>query len=764
MLAKNKFILDKLRAAFIALLGLFSFWALVKFNYTNVNSLFYYNSKLAIKIHFWQMIGAKLASTWLYWLGGAAYALTLGLAIYGVGKLFKSGWKFKIDRFLGLTSSVVALNILCQLNHVGNYGNLPGGGVFGSWLVLKFKLAPVLWQVLANGLLWAGLVAYTRLCFITQVQYLLRVLKFVCWPISYLILTKLNSYVWLSKFIKYKNSNQVVLDEELQQSVLEHEYAQVLAELNLSIGQDQFWQNYMPPKKLAELDANLNVDLDLNKTEPVFNFKKINHEINLPTITPAQKTTKQEQKNMRQMLDQQAQVLVNKLKRFGIMGSVSAIKPGPVITLFEFTPAEDAKISKIIALENDLALALQTASLRIIAPVPGKPVVGFEVANIVRESVMLTDVLQDERFVNFVQNIKQNNLAQLAFQIPIAIGKDTIGENVLIDLVKAPHLLVAGSTGSGKSVALNTILVSMLCANPPARLRLILIDPKRLEFARYADIGHLLFPIISQPKRVLLTLRWVVKEMERRYEQMAKAGVRNMADYNQYLKNSNNSNNNLKAKNMLQELPYIVIVIDELADLMMTSGKDVEDLITRIAQMARAAGIHMIVATQRPSVDVVTGLIKVNFPSRISFRVASKADSRTILDSNGADTLLGAGDMLMLDAQSAMLRRAHGAYVTDAQVNEVVTYILANYQTNYLNLDEMQFAAASENDLDADELLDDVLDFIKDCDEISISLLQRRFRIGYNRSARIMDVLESQGYVLTLDNGKMRKVMKDRSN
>ena len=761
MLAKNQFIfLDKLGAIFIALLGLSSFWALIKFNYTYINSLFYYDSKLVVKNHFLQLIGSKLAATWLYWLGGAAYVLTFGLAIYGLGKLFKLNWGFKIDRFLGLIGSVIALNILCQLNHIGSYGNLPGGGVFGSWLVLKFKLEPLLWQVLANGLLWASLVAYTRLCFITQVQYLMRVVKFICWPISYLILTKLNSYTWLNKFMNYKNSAQVVLDEQLQQSVLEHDYAQVLAELNLSIGQDQFWQNYISPKKLEDSDANLNLSLDSSEPDLVelesaqtLDFKKINHDINLPTITPELKSTKHEQKNTRQILDQQAQVLINKLKRFGIMGSVSAIKPGPVITLFEFTPAEDAKISKIVALENDLALALQTASLRIIAPVPGKPVVGFEVANVLRESVMLTDVLQDSRFTDFVQNIKHNNLAPLAFKIPIAIGKDTIGENVIIDLVKTPHLLVAGSTGSGKSVALNTILVSMLCANPPSRLRLILIDPKRLEFARYADIGHLLFPIISDSKRVLLTLRWVVKEMERRYEQMAKAGVRNMADYNQYIKNSNGL-----------ILPYIVIVIDELADLMMTSGKDVEDLITRIAQMARAAGIHMIVATQRPSVDVVTGLIKVNFPSRISFRVASKADSRTILDSNGADTLLGAGDMLMLDAQSAALKRAHGAYVTDVQISEIVEFILANYQTNYLNLDEMQFAAASENDFATDELFDDVLNFIKDCDEVSISLLQRRFRIGYNRSARIMDVLESQGYVLTLDNGKMRKVMKDRSN
>ena len=735
------------------------FLALLKFG--GNNSYLAYDSNIVSNTNYISMLLAKLAAFWLYWFGGSAYVLVFGLVLYHLPKNFISSWQLKLDRLLGFILVIFASNVLCQIYQVGNYGNLPGGGRLGVWCLQLIALPELIWLVIAQSVLVTGLVLYSRFCFMPLACYLLVMINWLFRP----VLIKLNAL-----FNKNIPDNQIsVQGDDLQQSVLEHEYQELLNELDPQVHQDLFWQTYFGASESSSSRTGLDEDMLLNSMqnnieqhEPqlaslsefgLSGEAKPKPKIVLPVLEQLSKPSAKEQKNSRDLLDQQAQVLINKLKRFGILGQVSAIKPGPVITLFEFTPAEDAKISKIVALEHDLALALQTASLRIIAPVPGKPVVGFEVANLVRESVMLCDVLQDERFVKFVDNVKNGFCEKLEFQIPIAIGKDTIGQNVLIDLVKTPHLLVAGSTGSGKSVALNSILVSMLCANPPERLRLILIDPKRLEFARYAGIGHLLFPIVCDAKRTLLVLRWVVQEMERRYEQMAQAGVRNLADYNRYLK---------KQSDPKSILPYLVIVIDELADLMMTAGKDVEDLIIRIAQMARAAGIHMIVATQRPSVDVVTGLIKVNFPSRISFRVASKADSRTILDCNGADTLLGSGDMLMLDAQLAALKRAHGAYVTDEQVNDVVKFILENYETNYLNLDDMQFCGAAENDFNEDEILSDVLLFLKDCDEVSISLLQRRFRIGYNRSARIMNTLESHGYVLTLENSKMRKVLKDR--
>jgi len=313
-----------------------------------------------------------------------------------------------------------------------------------------------------------------------------------------------------------------------------------------------------------------------------------------------------------------------------------------------------------------------------------------------------------------------------------------------------PHLLIAGSTGSGKSVALNSLLISMLYKLTPDELNLILIDPKRLEFSAYEDISHLLFPIVTDHKKVSPILKWVVSHMEERYEKMAKVGARNIFDYNSKIDSMGN----------MSSMSFIVIIIDELADLMMTAGRDIEGLIARIAQMARAAGIHMIVATQRPSVDVITGLIKVNFPSRISFRVTSKVDSRTILDCCGAEKLLGRGDMLFLGSGSSSLSRLHGAYVSGKEIEKVVSHIRAEREVVYRDLAE--YVSFEETKLsDADDLLyQDVLGFLDSIDEVSISLLQRKFRIGYNRSARIIEKLESQGLILPSDGSKTRKVVR----
>lgn len=441
-------------------------------------------------------------------------------------------------------------------------------------------------------------------------------------------------------------------------------------------------------------------------------------------------------------LQERANVLQDKLKRFGVAGEVVAIKRGPVVTLFEYQPDVDTKLSKIIVLEDDLAMALQAMSIRILAPIPGRSVVGFEVANNKRNDVLFSQIVASSIYTQF------------AGSLPLVLGKGTIGEAVVVDLARMPHLLIAGSTGSGKSVALNAILISLLCKLSPDELKLILIDPKRLEFASFTDIAHLLFPIVTSPAHAAPVLRWVVQEMEERYEKMAKRGARNLADYNARIQAEQSEENND------QPLPFIVVIIDELADLMLTAGRDIEDLITRITQMARAAGIHMIVATQRPSVDVITGLIKANFPSRISFRVASRIDSRTILDTMGADRLLGRGDMLFLDAATSQLRRVHGAYVSDEEIERVADHIRQQRKVEYLDI--YQTITTQGNDLHAadDVLYQDVCQYLDEIDEISISLLQRKFRIGYNRSARIIDMLESQGLIMPQDGGKTRKVIR----
>jgi S-DNA-T family DNA segregation ATPase FtsK/SpoIIIE len=436
-------------------------------------------------------------------------------------------------------------------------------------------------------------------------------------------------------------------------------------------------------------------------------------------------------------MQERAQLLEEKLRRFGIEGSVVAIKRGPVVTLFEYKPAIDTKLSKILALEDDLSLALQAMSIRILAPIPGTNVVGFEVANTLRRDVSFAGLVKSAHFKNYKGSL------------PLILGEDTIGEPVVIDLARTPHLLIAGSTGSGKSVGLNGMLMSLVCRLSPDELKLILIDPKRLEFAAYADIAHLLFPIITHPKKATMALRWVVKEMERRYEAIAASGARNLFDYNEQMVTQGTD-----------KLPFIVVVVDELADLMMTAGRECEDLITRITQMARAAGIHLLVATQRPSVDIITGLIKVNFPSRISFRVTSKIDSRTILDCSGADKLLGRGDMLFLDATTSQLRRVHGAYVSDKEIQAVVAHIKAERAPEYLSVEALQEGKQEALPGSDDAIYEEVLQFLSTVEEISISLLQRRFRIGYNRSARIIDMLESQGFIMSSDSGKTRKVVR----
>ena len=441
---------------------------------------------------------------------------------------------------------------------------------------------------------------------------------------------------------------------------------------------------------------------------------------------------------VKQELEVRAQALEEKLRCFGITGSVVEIKRGPVVTVFEYLPAIDTKLSKIVSLEDDLAMALQAISIRILAPIPGTAVVGFEVANKKRHDVLFASVIKSPEFVN------GNN------GLPLVLGKDTIGSDVIVDLARMPHLLIAGSTGSGKSIALNTMLVSLLCKRTPDEMRLVLIDPKRLEFASYADIAHLLFPIVTDPQEASPVLGWVVQEMERRYEQMSVCGVRNIGDYNRCTKHVSHT----------EPLPYIVVVIDELADLMMTAGREVEELITRIAQMARAAGIHMIVATQRPSVDVITGLIKVNFPSRISFRVTSKIDSRTILDCGGADKLLGRGDMLFLDATMSSLRRVHGAYITNEEIDAVVHHIRAERTVQYLDISHEILDVNHKLSPADDQLYAQVIDFLGEADEISISLLQRKFKIGYNRSARIIEFLELKGMILPSNGAKTRKVVR----
>jgi DNA segregation ATPase FtsK/SpoIIIE, S-DNA-T family len=435
----------------------------------------------------------------------------------------------------------------------------------------------------------------------------------------------------------------------------------------------------------------------------------------------------------------QSELLARKLQDFDIEGRITQVYPGPVVTMFEFEPAPGVKVSKIVNLADDLALAMKAGSVRIVAPLPGKAAVGIEVPNNTRETVYFRQILESPEYQSHKSRLK------------IPLGKDIFGASVVSSLDKMPHLLVAGATGSGKSVAINSIILALLYNARPNEVKLVMVDPKMLELSLYNDIPHLLSPVVTQPKKAAETLRALVAEMERRYRQLAEKGSKNIDSFN-------------KAVPEADKLPFIVVIIDELADLMMTVQREVEDSIMRLAQMARAAGIHLIVATQRPSVDVITGLIKANLPARISFQVSSKTDSRTILDANGAENLLGMGDMLFLPPGSAHLVRVHGCFVSEAEIKRVVEFIKKQGKPNYELLQQrvkevVEAQVAEVEDSERDELYARAVELVQLNGQASTSFIQRRLRVGYNRAARMIEMMEEDGIVGPADGSKPREVL-----
>ncbi|HXG53587.1 MAG TPA: DNA translocase FtsK 4TM domain-containing protein [candidate division Zixibacteria bacterium] len=462
-------------------------------------------------------------------------------------------------------------------------------------------------------------------------------------------------------------------------------------------------------------------------------------------------------------------ILQRKLADFGVDGEVVAVRPGPVITMYEFKPAPGVKVRRIVTLADDLAMALRAVSVRILAPIPGESVVGIEIPNPRRETVFLREIIESAAYRTADSGLT------------LALGKDIGGAAFVTDLARMPHLLVAGATGTGKSVSINAMVLSILFRCTPQDVQFIMIDPKMLELTVYEGIPHLLVPVVTDPKKAAAALFWAMDEMDRRYRLMREKGARNIDNYNRTLEKEGaakkpvveltdaqaaEGSNEAAAKPegeaplVHERLPRIVIVIDELADLMMTVGRDIEEYITRLAQKARAAGIHLILATQRPSVDVITGLIKANFPARISFQVTSRVDSRTILDSMGAEKLLGNGDLLFLPPGTARLIRVHGAFVSDQEVRKVMKFIREQgrprYRPEVLEMKKEAEVAAGADEYD--EMYDQAVAIVTETQQASISMLQRRLRVGYNRAARMIEQMERDGVVGPADGAKPREV------
>ncbi len=470
----------------------------------------------------------------------------------------------------------------------------------------------------------------------------------------------------------------------------------------------------------------------------------------------------------KETLEANSLILQKKLADFGVEGEVVAVRPGPVITMYEFKPAPGVKVRRIVTLADDLSMALRAVSVRILAPIPGESVVGIEIPNPRREKVFLRQVIGGEGY------------QKAESKLTLALGKDISGSAFLADLARMPHLLVAGATGTGKSVSINAMILSMLYKGTPQDVQFIMIDPKMLELTVYEDLPHLLVPVVTDPKKAAAALFWAMDEMDRRYRLMREKGARNIDNYNRILEQETadkrdvielrqpeaNDDNQVsgadeeKAPLAHERLARIVIVVDELADLMMSVGRDIEEYITRLAQKARAAGIHMILATQRPSVDVITGLIKANFPARISFQVTSRVDSRTILDSIGAERLLGDGDMLFLPPGTARLMRIHGAYVSDQEIRKVVDFIKQQAKPRYRPevFEAKKEIDAAEADEDYDEMYDLAVELVTETQQASISMIQRRLRVGYNRAARMIEQMERDGVVGPADGARPREV------
>lgn len=486
-----------------------------------------------------------------------------------------------------------------------------------------------------------------------------------------------------------------------------------------------------------------NVDHGELKTDTVVNKSYKKPPLNL--LDPIKST---DQSTDRDLIKKNTQVLQSTFKSFGVKVIIKKAILGPTITRYEVQPAVGVKVSRIVNLADDLALALAAKDIRIEAPIPGKPFIGIEVPNQTTSVVSFKDVMEH-------QDAKAKK-----DPINVPLGKDVTGSTISANLAKMPHLLIAGSTGSGKSVAINTILASILMKSRPEDVKLVLIDPKMVELSVYNGVPHLLIPVVTDAKLASNALRKVVKEMERRYKLFAAGGVRNMGEYNQKVA----ENNQDKSKPAMKPLPYILVVVDELSDLMMVGGHDVEGAIVRLGQMARAAGIHMILATQRPSVDVITGLIKANVPSRISFAVSSGVDSRTILDQTGSEKLLGRGDMLYMPIGASKPERIQGAYIASDEVERVIDWVKKQQKVDY---DETMIpkkgdnssASSDGNDEPEDEFYNQAVDLVRRQQTASVSMLQRRFRIGYNRAARIVDEMEAKGIVGPSEGSKPRQVL-----
>lgn len=706
--------------------------------------------------------GAWLADVFFSLVGYAAYLFPLLLAYRAVILLLHRAQEKGFDwttfgiRALGLVLVMIAGTALAAMNDVGSSGSLPqgSGGILGQAIGGGFTAAfsEVGSRLILLAIFLFGMTIFTDLSWMALSEkigaYSIRFYGLACRRIS----TALENYRDSREREKAVEARKLVITEHVEK------------------------EKKRPPPKIKSLKKAIEKGdrVEREKQQPLFEAPATG---DLPRLELLDEQVKDPSLGFsKEALESISKLLELKLLDFGVSAEVTAVYPGPVVTRFEIQPAAGVKVSRISNLAKDLARSLAVISVRVVEVIPGKSVVGIEIPNEHREIVNFREVLSSKAF-------EESKSA-----LTLALGHDISGQPVVADLAKMPHLLVAGTTGSGKSVGVNSMLLSLLYKSGPADVRLILVDPKMLELSVYDGVPHLLTPVITDMKDAANGLRWCVAEMERRYKLMAALGVRNLSGYNRKIEEAAKTGSPIpdpiwqaqptleqseaeQTPPDLEKLPSIVVVIDEFADMMMIVGKKVEQLIARIAQKARAAGIHLILATQRPSVDVITGLIKANVPTRIAFQVSSKVDSRTILDQGGAEQLLGHGDMLYLPPGSGVPNRVHGAFCSDEEVHRVVAdwkqrgdplYIdglLDEGSSTAVTPSELQSEASSDGDEESDALYDEAVHYVTQSRRASISSVQRKLRIGYNRAARLIEAMESAGVVTEMGSNGQREVL-----
>jgi len=689
-------------------------------------------------------VGAFLSDILLQGLGLPSFLLPIFLCI-GAAQLFRANYRgFSLTKTTGYTTLLVSVAVLLSI-FIDSENARETGGIVGGFLK-ESVLVPLFGRISAT------------------------LIAFVTFLLSLMLVTQ-NS---LLDFLNQAKKNFAELSKSVVPAVKKRVQAlKEKREKRKSENTKKERRDYIPPpivlKEEVKEEAVKKTSKKPSMPQEQFKLPEIGKGYKLPPTELLDPSDGEQFKIDKETLHANSLILQKKLADFGVEGEVVAVRPGPVITMYEFKPAPGVKVRRIVTLSDDLAMALRAVSVRILAPIPGESVVGIEIPNPRRETVFLRQIIESEAYQSSDS------------KITLALGKDIGGSPFVTDLARMPHLLVAGATGTGKSVSINAMILSILFKCTPQDVHFIMIDPKMLELTVYEDIPHLLVPVVTDPKKAAAALFWAMDEMDRRYRLMRDKGARNIDNYNRTLEREGTIKKSVieltepqsaeedtdvggsldqDTPVVHEKLPRIVIIIDELADLMLTVGRDIEEYITRLAQKARAAGIHLILATQRPSVDVITGLIKANFPARISFQVTSRVDSRTILDSIGAEKLLGSGDLLYLPPGTARVTRVHGAFVSDQEVRKVMKFIKQQAQPNYRTevFDVKKDVEAAVADEEHDEMYDQAVAIVTETQQASISMIQRRLRVGYNRAARMIEQMERDGVVGPPDGAKPREV------